>query len=84
MMGIVAFDLYDLDQDGYISNGELFLVLKMMTGDHLKPAQLQQIVDKTIRDADIDGDGRLSFLEFCKVVENRNYDFVKKWIVADL
>jgi serine/threonine-protein phosphatase 2B regulatory subunit len=56
----------------------------MMTGDHLKPAQLQQIVDKTIRDADTDGDGRLSFEEFRKVVENSNGDFVSRWAVADL
>lgn len=79
-----AFDLYDLDQDGYISNGELFIVIRMMTGDHLKPTQLQQIVDKTIRDADMDGDGRLSFEEFCAVVEKKNSDFVHKWSVADL
>lgn len=79
-----AFDLYDLDQDGFISNGELFLVIKLMSGDHLKPVQLQQIVDKTIRDADTDGDGRLSFDEFCKIVERKNTDFVHKWSVSDL
>ena len=79
-----AFDLYDLDQDGYISNGELFIVLKMMTGDHLKAVQAQQIVDKTIRDADRDGDGKLSFEEFRQIVENKNSDFVLKWSVADL
>lgn len=81
---IVAFDIYDLDQDGFISNGELFLVLRMMTGEHLKPAQLQQIVDKSIRDADQDNDGRISFAEFSKFVERRNGDFMSKWCVADL
>lgn len=25
-----VFKVYDIDRDGYISNGELFLVLKMM------------------------------------------------------
>ena len=81
---IVAFDIYDLDQDGFISNGELFLVLRMMTGEHLKPAQLQQIVDKSIRDADQDNDGRISFDEFSKFVERRNGDFMSKWCVSDL
>lgn len=33
---IVAFKVYDMDRDGYISNGELFLVLKMMVGNNLK------------------------------------------------
>ena len=48
-----------MDRDGYISNGELFLVLKMMVGNNLKDGQLQQIVDKTIMEADKDGDGKL-------------------------
>ena len=63
----VAFKIYDMDKDGYISNGELFQVLKMMVGNNLKDAQLQQIVDKTIIFADVDGDGKISFDEFCGV-----------------
>uniref|UniRef100_A0A673L5T6 Protein phosphatase 3, regulatory subunit B, alpha a n=1 Tax=Sinocyclocheilus rhinocerous TaxID=307959 RepID=A0A673L5T6_9TELE len=58
-----------MDKDGYISNGELFQVLKMMVGNNLKDTQLQQIVDKTIVNADKDGDGRISFEEFCAVME---------------
>ena len=56
-----------MDKDGYISNGELFQVLKMMVGNNLKDTQLQQIVDKTIIHADTDGDGKISFEEFCSV-----------------
>ena len=59
-----------MDRDGYISNGELFLVLKMMVGNNLKDNQLQQIVDKTIMEADKDMDGKLSFDEFIIMVEN--------------
>lgn len=62
-----AFRIYDMDNDGYISNGELFQVLKMMVGNNLKDTQLQQIVDKTILFADKDEDGRISFEEFCSV-----------------
>jgi serine/threonine-protein phosphatase 2B regulatory subunit len=40
---IVAFKVYDMDRDGYISNGELFIVLKMMVGNNLKDQQLQQV-----------------------------------------
>lgn len=65
-----AFKVYDIDRDGYLSNGELFLVLKMMVGSNLQDAQLQQIVDKTIMEADLDGDGKISFEEFTKLVEN--------------
>lgn len=56
-----------MDKDGFISNGELFQVLKMMVGNNLKDAQLQQIVDKTILHSDLDGDGKISFEEFCNV-----------------
>ncbi|KAK9473525.1 uncharacterized protein V1510DRAFT_429332 [Dipodascopsis tothii] len=67
-----AFNVYDIDRDGYISNGELFIVMKMMVGNNLKAQQLQQIVDKTIMEADEDGDGKISFEEFVKLVGNTN------------
>ncbi|XP_002926512.1 calcineurin subunit B type 2 [Ailuropoda melanoleuca] len=63
-----AFSIYDIDKDGYISNGELFQVLKLMVGNNLKDWQLQQLVDKTIIILDRDGDGKISFEEFCAVV----------------
>ncbi|XP_069995632.1 calcineurin subunit B type 2 isoform X3 [Penaeus vannamei] len=74
-----AFRIYDMDNDGYISNGELFQVLKMMVGNNLKDTQLQQIVDKTILFADKDEDGKISFDEFCAVVGNT--DVHKKMVV---
>merc|ERR1712223_2374681 len=74
-----AFKIYDIDNDGYIPNGELFQVLKMMVGNNLKETQLQQIVDKTILFADKDGDGKISFEEFCDVVGNT--DVHKKMVV---
>ena len=57
-----------MDKDGFISNGELFQVLKLMVGDNLQDQQLQQIVDKSIMYADKDGDGKVSFEEFCAVI----------------
>jgi len=74
-----AFQIYDIDQDGFISNGELFQVLKMMVGNNLKEVQLQQIVDKTILQFDKDGDGKISFQEFCDVVASMDVD--KKMVV---
>lgn len=50
-----------MDRDGFISNGELYTVLKMMVGNNLKDIQLQQIVDKTIFNADKDGDGKINY-----------------------
>ena len=68
-----------MDNDGYISNGELFQTLKLMVGSNLKDTQVQQIVDKTILYADKDGDGKINFEEFCAVVGNT--DIHKKMVV---
>jgi serine/threonine-protein phosphatase 2B regulatory subunit len=65
-----AFQIYDMDGDGYISNGELFQVLKMMVGDNLNEVQLQQIVDKTILEADVDRDGKISYDEFRQMISH--------------
>ncbi|KAK2120082.1 hypothetical protein P7K49_001468 [Saguinus oedipus] len=74
-----AFSIYDMDKDGYISNGELFQVLKMIVGDNLKDWQLQQLVDKTIIILDRDGDGKISFEEFSAVV--RDLEIHKKLVL---
>lgn len=68
---LFAFKIYDIDRDGFIGNGELFIVMKAMVGQNLKDEELQQIVDKTIMEADKDGDGKLSFEEFQLVVDQR-------------
>jgi serine/threonine-protein phosphatase 2B regulatory subunit len=65
-----AFKIYDLDEDGFITNGELFTVLKMMVGNNLTDMQLQQLVDRTIIKADLDYDGRISFQEFKNMVKD--------------
>ena len=51
----------------------------MMVGSNLKESQLQQIVDKSIRLADQDEDGKISFEEFCKAVGNT--DITNKMVV---
>ena len=75
-----VFKIYDVNQDGFISNGELFTVLKMMVGDNLQEIQLQQIVDKTMVRYDEDGDGKLSYDEFIKVAGAMKFD--RKMVVG--
>merc|ERR1711936_386877 len=65
-----AFRIYDMDNDGFISNGELFQVLKMMVGTNLRETQLQQIVDKTIIMYDKENKNKINFEELCSVVGN--------------
>ena len=64
-----AFQIYDTNNDGFISNGDLFAILKMLVGDNLTDIQIQQLVDRSIIMADKDLDGKLcyeEFYEFCK------------------
>ena len=65
-----AFQIYDINNDGFVSNGELFTVLKMMVGNNLNDIQLQQLVDRTIIKADKDHDGKISFEEFTDMVKD--------------
>lgn len=64
-----AFQIYDLNNDGQISNGELFQLLKLMVGNNLTDVQLQQLVDRTFQTVDNDLDGLISYVEFKKMVE---------------
>ena len=43
-----------------------------MVGNNLSEKQLQEIVDKTILYADKDGDGKISYDEFCSVSYDHN------------
>merc|ERR1712166_1220610 len=71
-----AFQIYDINSDGFISNGELFTVLKMMVGNNLNDVQLQQLVDRTIIKADKGLDGKINFEEFADMV--KDLDVVEK------
>ncbi len=64
--------IYDLNSDGFISNGDLFKSIKMFVGENLTDIQIQQLVDRTIIQADQDCDGMLSFEEFADHVKNLN------------
>jgi serine/threonine-protein phosphatase 2B regulatory subunit len=65
-----AFRIYDHNCDEYISNGDLYHTLKILTGDNLTEIQIQQVVDRTILAADKDLDGKLSYEEFAEFVQD--------------
>jgi serine/threonine-protein phosphatase 2B regulatory subunit len=66
----LAFSIYDMDQDGYISNGDLFKCLKMLCGDNISNIQIQQLVDRTIIRVDKDEDGKISMEDFTEAVKD--------------
>ncbi|XP_047636250.1 calcineurin B homologous protein 2 isoform X2 [Phacochoerus africanus] len=69
-----AFQLYDLDRDGKISRLEMLQVLRLMVGVQVTEEQLESIADRTVQEADEDGDGAVSFLEFAKSLEKMNIE----------
>ncbi|ELK12096.1 Calcineurin B like protein 2 [Pteropus alecto] len=70
----VAFQLYDLDRDGKISQQEMLQVLRLMVGVQVTEEQLESIADRTVQEADDDGDGAVSFLEFAKSLEKMDIE----------
>lgn len=64
-----AFRIYDTNDDGFLSNGDLFSTLKILCADNLTDIQIQQAVDRTIVMADQDLDGQISFDEFTEFVK---------------
>lgn len=49
-------------------------VLRLMVGVQVTDEQLESITDRTVQEADEDGDGAVSFLEFAKSLEKMNIE----------
>lgn len=70
----VAFKMYDLDNDEMISRDELLAILHMMVGANINEEQLSSIAERTIVEADEDGDQMISFDEFCKALQRSDVE----------
>ena len=66
--------MYDTDNDDLISKEELLGVLQMMVGDNISEDQLISIAERTIVEADKDGDQMISFQEFCNALERTDVE----------
>lgn len=69
-----AFKMYDIDSDDFISRDELLAVLHMMVGANISEEQLTSIAERTILEADQNGDQMISFEEFCKALERTDVE----------
>lgn len=74
-----AYSIYDVDGDGKVSNADLFTTLKVMVGQNLTEVQVQQIVDRTFIEADLDRDGYITFEDFQRL--SASGDFGEKLVV---
>ncbi|CAH0561908.1 unnamed protein product [Brassicogethes aeneus] len=70
-----AFKIYDFDSDQHIGPNDIDQALALLTRQELMPEEKQQIIEKVIEEADVDGDGKLSYMEFDHVI-TRAPDFL--------
>ena len=63
------FRVYDRDNDGKVTEDELYLILQQCVGSNIEDAQLKLLVQGTMFDADKNGDKNLSYDEFRQCVE---------------
>ncbi|VDL72124.1 unnamed protein product [Nippostrongylus brasiliensis] len=59
------FDLFDKDKDGYIEKAEMTECIKELSLTHSYP---KSVIEGLFKEADVDGDGRISFEEFVLAV----------------
>ncbi|KAA0200797.1 Calcineurin b subunit [Fasciolopsis buskii] len=64
------FGMYDLDMDNMISRNELLGMLQMMVGANITIEQINNIGERTMAEADLDGDGFISYDEFVQAFDN--------------
>lgn len=67
-----VFTMYDLSGSGFVTDSDLFTMLKRSAGSTVSDNQLRTIVSNTIQEYDKDRDGRLSFAEFEALVSEQD------------
>lgn len=73
---VYAFKIFDFNQDGYLDRHDIAHTVRAFVGKTLKPMEVKQVVRKIMEEADLDGGGSLSFVEFEHVL-SRSPDFVR-------
>lgn len=62
------FIFSDFDGDRYIGLPDLEQAAHLLTRNELNSEEITQIAEKVIEEADVDGDGKLSYMEFEHVI----------------
>lgn len=58
----------DFDGDQHIGPGDIEAALRLLTHSELSPEEVAQVCEKAVEEADVDGDGKLSYMEFEHVI----------------
>ncbi len=76
-----AFKIYDFNDDGHITEDDIKKMLTLIVGEHLSITEIDLITKKVMEEADLDGEGKLSFVEFEHVV-SRAHDLEKYNLIS--
>ncbi|KAF4525481.1 hypothetical protein B566_EDAN002339 [Ephemera danica] len=63
-----AFKIYDFDGDQMVGPGDMQMALSLLTSGELNADEASQVCSKVVEESDVDGDGKLSFIEFEHVI----------------
>jgi len=69
-----AFTMYDVDRSGLITKDEFTAILEKMIGENVSKEKVESIAQRTMREADKDSDGSITFQEFCKAMEKTDIE----------
>ncbi|XP_036391606.1 calcium and integrin-binding family member 2-like [Megalops cyprinoides] len=75
LKAVYAFKIYDFNTDNFICKEDLKKTLKKLTKEELTPEEINMVCEKTIEEADLDGDRKLSFTDFENMI-SRAPDFL--------
>lgn len=75
LKAIYAFKIYDFNVDNYLCKEDLEKTLNKLTKEELTPEEVVLVCEKTIEEADLDGDNKLSFADFENMI-SRAPDFL--------
>ncbi|KAF1393348.1 hypothetical protein PFLUV_G00038160 [Perca fluviatilis] len=77
---IYAFKIYDFNRDSFICKEDLRKTLNKLTKGDLTPEEVTLVCDKSIEEADLDGDSKLSFSDFENMI-SKAPDFLSNFHV---
>ncbi|KAM4733762.1 calcium and integrin-binding family member 2 isoform 1-T1 [Anableps anableps] len=75
LKAIYAFKIYDFNVDNYLCKEDLEKTLNKLTKEELTPEEIELVCEKTIEEADLDGDNKLSYADFENMI-SRAPDFL--------
>uniref|UniRef100_A0A3Q3GMC0 Calcium and integrin-binding family member 2 n=2 Tax=Kryptolebias marmoratus TaxID=37003 RepID=A0A3Q3GMC0_KRYMA len=75
LKAIYAFKIYDFNVDNYLCKEDLEKTLNRLTKEELTPEEVDLVCEKTIDEADLDGDNKLSYSDFENMI-SRAPDFL--------